>query len=254
LRGSKAILPDRFSTQSTEKTINLVWAGKALSISSIQFLSLKESEAIFPDPIEGSQALQIRSQVKKKEEPPRSPRGGGCLPPGESARSRVRSRVRFVERGLAPGALSPGPAHLQRLPQREPRVDRIAGVESIAGSRSDRRNIKKKTIACRAPGARPFLPSSATRLIARLARPAPWPYRSARSFCLGRARSEIFFSLAGRPTGTGAGTHATPGNYRPRYTTEGVCPRAHLVLAISQHLSYLCFATVWFHICVQISA
>jgi hypothetical protein len=40
-----------------------VWAGKALSISSIQFLSLKESEAIFPDPIEGSQALQIRSQV-----------------------------------------------------------------------------------------------------------------------------------------------------------------------------------------------
>jgi hypothetical protein len=88
LRGSEAILPDRFSSQSTETTINLVWAGKVLSISSIQFLSLNESEAIFPDPIEGSQALQIRSQVKKKEEPPRSPRGGGRLPPGESARSR----------------------------------------------------------------------------------------------------------------------------------------------------------------------
>jgi hypothetical protein len=122
LRGSEAILPDRFSSQSTEQTINLVWAGKALSISSIQFLSLKESEAIFPDPIEGSQALQIRSQVKKKkEEPPRSPRGGGCLPPGESARSRARSRVRFVERGLTPGALSPGPAHLQRLAPRTAR-------------------------------------------------------------------------------------------------------------------------------------
>jgi hypothetical protein len=63
LRGSEAILPDRFSSQSTEKTINLVWARKALSISSIQFLSLKESEDIFPDPIEGSQALQIRSQI-----------------------------------------------------------------------------------------------------------------------------------------------------------------------------------------------
>jgi hypothetical protein len=63
LRGSEAILPDRFSSQSTEKTINLVWARKALNISSIQFLSLKESEAIFPDPIEGSQALQIRSQI-----------------------------------------------------------------------------------------------------------------------------------------------------------------------------------------------
>jgi hypothetical protein len=122
LRGSEAILPDPFSSQSTEKTINLVWGGKALSISSIQFLSLKESEAIFPDPIEGSQALQIRSQVKKK-------RGAASLAQGRrlSAPRRERSiegvvpRPLRFERGLAPGALSPGLAHLQHLAPRTTR-------------------------------------------------------------------------------------------------------------------------------------
>jgi hypothetical protein len=65
LRGSEAILPDRFSSQSTEKTINLVWAGKALNIRSIQFLSLKESEAIFPDPRGESGIADPISGLKK---------------------------------------------------------------------------------------------------------------------------------------------------------------------------------------------
>jgi hypothetical protein len=59
-----------------------------------------------------------------------------------------------------------------------------------------------------------------------------------------RDREGIWLSASGPAHWHWIGRTPRLGFSPARYTTEGVCPRAHLVLAISQHLSYLCFASV----------